>query len=136
MTTSDDRLDALQGQMVLLRHDLRQRRNRTLAWRAFCLLVALGFLWALVDSRHQTAEIVTSRTESRIARCEADNDFAAKHNKLTREGVKTFDLILENPAASEAGKAFAAERKAGYEQSIVPLRDCSPEAVRRFYEGK
>lgn len=88
------------------------------------LIVAPGY--ARIEGLVQ--DIIDARTSSRIVSCEDSNDLARKHNTA-------FALVFEPQAGSEARtpkeKAEAARL---LKILLVPLRDCSPDAVSQHYK--
>lgn len=137
---NEDENPTLLGQVVALRGELAMARRKELAFRVFVLLVILGGLFLYGGLRSATNDIVETRTESRAATCRSDNRFITNHNILVDAVEQASALVaqpnpMRTPEQQAAATAFVEEYVAKVEVARVALRDCSPEAIKQFYEG-
>lgn len=116
-------------------------RKVRLTWIVGAVGVVLALVaWWAADEAQEAADLLRSqRTVARVAACEKDNEIAGKINALND---RTQDLLRVAAAPNDSRTASQQERTdrlladelAKYEAVKVPLLDCSPEAVERFYE--
>lgn len=132
--------DTLIAEMVLLRASLQVARRRELLFRLFVLVVILAGVYSVVGVKNSNDAIVATRSESRAATCRSDNTFIENHNVLVDAVEEAAALVaapnsMRTAEQQEAADRFVAEYKAKVERARVALRDCSPEAIKAFYEG-
>lgn len=114
--------------------------RRALAWAG---VVAVGFLIgiglflnatnrAASDAKDAADQLLVQRTEARVIACEKDLKFAQGHNNLI--------LYFANLPASPNDTRSPEERAALIEdfkmKNLVPVPDCTPEGIKRFYTKK
>lgn len=139
-------LDAVQEELALLRGDVRATRASTDAKTATTrrLLFAFAVLslvagYSSLVSRQAINDIIATRTESRRVTCVQDNTRITRHNVLVDAVQKAVQLVnTPNPDRTSEQQAtldqFIVDYQATVEVARDPLRDCTPEGIRRFYE--
>lgn len=110
--------------------------------RAGVIGVVAGVIGIIIGGfgLYEVNKIYDQRAKSRVVSCQSDNSTATRVNALNdrdqnllRTVVKTGSRTPEQQAATEK---FVNNELAEYQKIKVPLRDCSPAAVNKFYQGQ
>jgi hypothetical protein len=131
--------DALSANTAALKQVTERYRN---VWIAIVVLVITIFisLYAAVRAQQGVDEIEKARSEARIASCQQDNIRIDQHNKLT-EAVRgilnltntTSTVATRTPEQQARAEAFFANANMLLNETIVPVRDCSPAGITAYF---
>lgn len=115
---------------------------RKMRWYRFAGVVgavlAVPALWAGWRANDAIDQIRTQRSASRIIACQNDNTTAAKVNALNDRTQQLLRNAVaggttRTPEQDARAEAFLRSELNEYQKTKVPMRDCSPAAVERFY---
>jgi hypothetical protein len=94
-------------------------------------------LWAGVQANNAVDELRDQRHASRIIACEKDNDTATKVNALNDRTQQLLRNAVaggtRTPEQEARTQAFLNSELGEYEKIKVPMRQCDPASVERFY---
>lgn len=128
-----------------INEDRIQASVRKMRWfrraAVLAVLAAAVALWAGMRANHAVDEIREQRTASRIVSCQKDNDTAKLINSLNDRTQQLLRNAVaggttRTPEQEARAQAFLDSELGEYQKIKVPLRDCSPAAVARFYSQK
>lgn len=125
--------DPLIAEMVALRAKLAVSRRRELLFRAFVLLVLLGFALGGASLHATIQQQQVDRAAARLAACQQENKLRSKVRQSFADSVNV--VIPANPTPEQ--KVRIDEFLSAYTGAVnhrLADRDCSPAGLSRYYQ--